>query len=137
MKRILKFVGGLLLAIVLGAILWLAIKPPELLRVGTGYAAKIICSNVFVAGRDADAVLADDVQAPGNPLLRFLNASLDENDTSVTVRIFSFSHRVLQLIAPRLDARISRNTICVLKFQQARRYRRSRSGSSPIRRCRL
>lgn len=90
MKRILKFVGGLLLVIVLGAILWLAVRPPELLRVGTGYAAKIVCSNVFIAGRDADAVLADDVQAPGNPLLRFLNASLDKNNSSVTVRIFGF-----------------------------------------------
>ncbi|KXO76509.1 serine hydrolase domain-containing protein [Brucella anthropi] len=90
MKRIVKFVGGLLLAIVLGAILWLTVRPPELLRVGTGYAAKIICSNVFVAGRDADSVLADDVQAPGNPLLRFLNASLDKNNSSVTVRIFGF-----------------------------------------------
>lgn len=90
MRHIFKFVGGLLLAIVFGAFLWLAIKPPELLRVGTGYAAKIICSNVFIAGRDADAVLADDVQAPGNPLLRFLNASLDKKNSSVTVRFFGF-----------------------------------------------
>ncbi len=112
MKRIVKFVGGLLLAIVLGAILWLTVRPPELLRVGTGYAAKIICSNVFIAGRDADAVLADDVQAPGNPLLRFLNASLDKNNSSVTVRIFGFSHQVPQPIALHLDARISRKTIC-------------------------
>ena len=90
MRRIVKFAGGLLLAIMLGVVLWLAVKPPELLRVGTGYAAKIICSNVFIAGRDADSVLADDVQAPGNPLLRFLNASIDKNRGSVTVRIFGF-----------------------------------------------
>jgi len=90
MRRILKFAGGVLLAILLGAIVWLTVRPPELLRVGTGYAAKIICSNVFIAGRDADRVLADDVQAPGNPLLRFLNASVDQNGRSVTVRIFGF-----------------------------------------------
>ncbi|MFQ0814466.1 6-aminohexanoate hydrolase [Brucella anthropi] len=90
MKRILKFVGGLLLAIVVVAIFWLAVRPPELLRVGTGYAAKIICSNVFIAGRDADVVLADDVQAPGNPLLRLLNVSVDRNSNSVTVRFFGF-----------------------------------------------
>src|SRR5690606_9089503 len=90
MRRILKFASGVLLAILLGAIVWLAVKPSELLRVGTGYAAKIICSNVFIAGRDADRVLADDVQAPGNPLLRFLNASVDRNGGSVTVRIFGF-----------------------------------------------
>lgn len=65
MQRTLKFAGGALLATLLGAIVWLAVKPPELLRVGTGYAAKIVCSNVFIVGRDAASVLADDVQAPG------------------------------------------------------------------------
>jgi len=34
-------------------IIWLITMPPELLRVGSGYAAKIVCSNVFLAGRDA------------------------------------------------------------------------------------
>ncbi|NBB50270.1 serine hydrolase [Rhizobium sp. CRIBSB] len=56
---------------------WLVAFPPELLRVGTGYAAKIICSNVFIAGRDADEVLRDDVQAPGHPLLRLVSADVD------------------------------------------------------------
>ncbi|SCD24052.1 hypothetical protein BR141012304_11645 [Brucella inopinata] len=60
--RILKTLAGILALLVLGLVIWLAVKPPELLRVGTGYAAKIVCSNVFIAGRDADAVLADDVQ---------------------------------------------------------------------------
>ena len=44
---------------------WLVVAPPDLLRIGDGYAAKIVCSNVFIADRDANAVLADDVQAPG------------------------------------------------------------------------
>jgi hypothetical protein len=48
------------------AVAWLWIAPPALFRVGSGYAAKIVCSNVFIAGREADVVLADDVQAPGN-----------------------------------------------------------------------
>lgn len=56
---------------------WLLAFPPELLRVGTGYAAKIICSNVFIAGRDADEVLRDDVQAPGHPLLRLVGVDVD------------------------------------------------------------
>lgn len=56
---------------------WVIAFPPELLRVGTGYAAKIICSNVFIAGRDADDVLRDDVQAPGHPLLKLVTADVD------------------------------------------------------------
>ncbi|MBB5701902.1 hypothetical protein FHS76_001764 [Ochrobactrum daejeonense] len=90
MARIAKRLGGFLLVVLLGAVIWLAVKPPELLRVGTGYAAKIVCSNVFIAGREANAVLADDVQAPGHPLLRFLNKSVDRNSRTVTTRIFGF-----------------------------------------------
>ncbi|WP_343315689.1 serine hydrolase [Brucella sp. BE17] len=90
MKRIVKFIAGSFLLFVAIAILWLGVCPPELLRVGTGYAAKIVCSNVFIAGRDADDVLAVDVQAPGNPLLKFLNVSVEENTGVVTARIFGF-----------------------------------------------
>lgn len=59
------------------AVAWLWIAPPALFRVGSGYAAKIVCSNVFIAGREADVVLADDVQAPGNPLLRLMRVRVD------------------------------------------------------------
>lgn len=53
----------LALAMAVGAS-WLIVSPPALLSVGTGYAAKTVCSNVFVAGRDPAEVLAKDVQAP-------------------------------------------------------------------------
>lgn len=70
--------GMLALVAVIGlAIVWVLAFPPELLRVGTGYAAKIVCSNVFIAGRDAEEVLRDDVQAPGHPLLRLVKAQVD------------------------------------------------------------
>lgn len=80
MQRALKW--GLRLAVALAGIVTvtagvLIAFPPELLRVGTGYAAKIVCSNVFIAGRDADEVLRDDVQAPGHPLLRLVDAEVD------------------------------------------------------------
>lgn len=67
-------------ALLIGAaalFLWLWASPPSLLKVGSGYAAKIVCSNVFLAGRDPDQVLAIDVQAPGNPLLRLMRVSVD------------------------------------------------------------
>ncbi|QGA55794.1 serine hydrolase [Brucella sp. 2280] len=88
--RILKTLAGILALLVLGLVIWLAVKPPELLRLGTAYAAKIVCSNVFIAGRDADAVLADDVQAPGNPLLKLLNVSVDQDTKTVTTYFLGF-----------------------------------------------
>jgi CubicO group peptidase (beta-lactamase class C family) len=65
---------ALLLAALLGA-LWL--NPPDLLRIGANYSAKIVCSNVFLAGRDPDEVLRTDVQAPGIALLRLMRISVD------------------------------------------------------------
>jgi CubicO group peptidase (beta-lactamase class C family) len=85
--RVLKAVAVLLLVITAIGAGWLYVSPPELLRVGDGYAAKIVCSNVFVAGRDADAVLAKDVQAPGNPLLRLITVDVDHAQKRVTARI--------------------------------------------------
>ncbi len=42
-----------------------------------GYSAKIVCSNVFIAGRDAEDVLALDVQAPGHPILKLIRVDVD------------------------------------------------------------
>lgn len=84
--RILKSLALLVILVVIGAAAWLAVSPPELLKVGNGYAAKIVCSNVFIAGRNADDVLYDDVQAPGNPLLRLLRVEVDRDIGRVTSR---------------------------------------------------
>lgn len=53
------------------------VSPPELIRVAAGYTAKIVCSNVFLAGRDPAEVLATDVQAPGHPLLKLMRVDVD------------------------------------------------------------
>jgi CubicO group peptidase (beta-lactamase class C family) len=63
----------ILIALVL-ALWW---KPPALLRVGANYSAKIVCSNVFLAGRDPEEVLRVDVQAPGIALLKAMQVSVD------------------------------------------------------------
>ncbi|MER8385292.1 beta-lactamase family protein [Mesorhizobium sp. M0751] len=91
MQILLKFVKWLLgLAVLAAAILaaWLYFAPPELIRVGSGYAAKIVCSNVFIAGRDADDVLAVDVQAPGHPLLKLMRVSVDKEKGTVSAGLF-------------------------------------------------
>ncbi len=84
----LAWTGAALVAAILGGgAVWLATTPPDLLRVGDGYAAKIICSNTFLAGRDPQAVLSEDVQAPGNPALKLIRASVDRERGLVTARI--------------------------------------------------
>src|ERR1700682_4538499 len=64
-----------LLLLVLAFAPWM--KPPEILRVGANYSAKMVCSNVFLAGRDPDEVLRTDVQSPGVAVLRLMRVSVD------------------------------------------------------------
>jgi len=78
------------LVVAAGGTATLAVRPPELLKVGASYSAKIVCSNVFIAGRDAQSVLADDVQAPGHPLLRHLSVSVDKERKTVRAQFFGF-----------------------------------------------
>ena len=49
--RILKALLALVVIVVIGGAIWLYVRPPELLRVGDGYAAKIVCSNVFAGSQ--------------------------------------------------------------------------------------
>lgn len=93
MRLLSKIFAGIALAFIVllgGGIAWLWLMPPDLLRVGTGYAAKIVCSNVFLAGRDAEDVLADDVQAPGHPLLRLAGVEVDMDRRLVVARLAGF-----------------------------------------------
>jgi CubicO group peptidase (beta-lactamase class C family) len=94
--------GGLvvvLLLLVLAVALW--IRPPDILRVGANYAAKIVCSNVFLAGRDAEEVLRSDVQAPGIPLLRLMRVSVDRSTRVVHAGLLGFIGGGLAVARPR------------------------------------
>ena len=86
LKRI--FTALLLIIAVLALALWL--KPPQLLRVGANYSAKIVCSNVFLAGRDPDEVLHLDVQAPGIAVLRVMHVSVDRDRGIVRAGFLGF-----------------------------------------------
>ncbi|MGK6312139.1 serine hydrolase domain-containing protein [Neorhizobium sp. DT-125] len=90
LMRIVKIVFGVIAVGVIGLAVWLFTSPPELLRVGSGYAAKIVCSNVFLAGRDSEEVLAVDVQAPGHPLLRLMNVSVNQAEKRVRAALLGF-----------------------------------------------
>jgi CubicO group peptidase (beta-lactamase class C family) len=90
LKKIL--LGGaitlVLLFLILLCALWL--KPPDILRVGANYSAKIVCSNVFLAGRNPDEVLRVDVQAPGIALLRLMHVSVDRERRVVRAGLLGF-----------------------------------------------
>jgi CubicO group peptidase (beta-lactamase class C family) len=76
--RFLKAFAVLIAVAVAGLAGWLRFAPPDLIRVGSNYSAKIVCSNVFLAGRNGQQVLEIDVQAPGHWLLRLMRVSIDE-----------------------------------------------------------
>ncbi|OAP38373.1 6-aminohexanoate hydrolase [Sinorhizobium glycinis] len=107
MKALLRKSGGLAVAIAAAVAGWLAFFPPELLKVGDGYAAKIVCSNVFLAGRDPEVVLAEDVQAPGHPLLKFVSVSVDPDQQAVTARIFGFAAPVRAVYRPGVGCTVT------------------------------
>ncbi|RVD21662.1 serine hydrolase [Mesorhizobium sp. M4B.F.Ca.ET.017.02.2.1] len=86
--KIVKWLLGLIVLAIGALVAWLYVAPPELIRVGSGYSAKIVCSNVFIAGRDANEVLAVDVQAPGHPLLRLMKVSIDKERGMVSAGLF-------------------------------------------------
>lgn len=45
--------------------------------IGTGYAAKILCTGVFVSGRPAQQVIDEDIQAGVHPLLHLVHPTVD------------------------------------------------------------
>lgn len=85
--KVFKVLGlGFLAAFVI-TLGWLTVAPPDLIRVATNYSAKIVCSNVFLAGRRADTVMEVDVQAPGHPILGFISTSVDRPSGEVRSRL--------------------------------------------------
>jgi CubicO group peptidase (beta-lactamase class C family) len=81
-------IGVAALLAVLLFVLW--VKPPDLLKVGANYSAKIVCSNVFLAGRDPQEVLRTDVQAPAIALLRLMRISVDRQRQVVRAGLLGF-----------------------------------------------
>ena len=96
MRKFWKLLKGLVLLAVLaivGAYLYLVIVPPELLRVGSGYSSKIICSASALSGRPAEEVLEIDVQAPGSPLLKAFTVQTDPARGRITAAFLRFRFR--------------------------------------------
>ena len=75
--RILKLIGAFVLLGVFVLSVWLTFIPPNGLLSATAYAAKMVCSNVFIAKRDADAVIRTDVAFALPRIVKRLNINVD------------------------------------------------------------
>ncbi len=82
-----KWLLIIVVAAAAGLAAWLRFAPPDLIRVANGYSAKIVCSNVFLAGRDASEVMAVDVQAPGHPILGYVTVEVDDSAGTVSASL--------------------------------------------------
>jgi CubicO group peptidase (beta-lactamase class C family) len=85
--KIAKWALIALLLAVTGVAGWLFVAPPALIQVATAYSAKIVCSNHFLADRDAQSILTVDVQAPGHPLLGYVTVDVNNGEGTVTARL--------------------------------------------------
>ena len=79
MKKILRYLGVLLLVAVIGGCLYLN----SLMPIITGYAAKNLASAVFISGRDAEDVEALDLNFS---FIRFNRNMVDYENKTVTSR---------------------------------------------------
>ncbi|PSM17751.1 serine hydrolase [Nitratireductor sp. StC3] len=93
LAKIAIFVIALAVLAVVGLAGWLYVAPPALIRVGAAYSAKMVCSNVFLADRDATRVLAEDVQAPGHPLLGYIRIEVDDAHRAVSAALLGLFGR--------------------------------------------
>ncbi len=85
LKKLKWFVVGIFICIV-GFGIWFL---DGALPIGTGYSAKYLCSQVFVAGRNADQVFEKDVK-PTHLLFRLVTPKINYNEKTVTSKAFGF-----------------------------------------------
>jgi CubicO group peptidase (beta-lactamase class C family) len=83
-----KFIVALLLLGILGLSGWLAFVRPELLPLVSAYAAKTVCSNVFIARRDAEEVIRTDVQFAERGVTKFMKINVNTSNRRVDAALF-------------------------------------------------
>jgi len=92
-KRILRrsLLGlGIVVLLFVGVLAYFLLA--ELGPIGAGYKAKMLCSHLFVSGRELGPVLAGDLE-PFNPLLGMVEAEVHHESRSVTATAFGLIKR--------------------------------------------
>jgi len=85
MKKILIILAIILIAVLGYAVYFIDTAMP----IGNGYAAKYICSQVFLEGRDPVYVFEKEVK-PTNPLFNLTSPSVDFTNKTVTSKAYGF-----------------------------------------------
>ena len=65
----------------------------RLAPIGTAYAAKTLCSGVFVAHRSADDIIREDIRADNHPLLQAIHAWVDRSRQAASASMLGFARR--------------------------------------------
>ena len=68
----------------------------QIAPVGTGYAAQILCTGVFVSGRPAAAVIEEDIMAGVHPLLTVVRTSVDRDRQRTRATFLGLARREAQ-----------------------------------------
>ena len=102
MRLSLKLIGLLATIPVLGILglsFWLTFVRHELLLSGTAFAARVVCSNYFIANRDVETIRRDDLVALGHPVFNFMKINVDSVNQRVSVSLFGlFGQRKAQYV---------------------------------------
>ncbi len=85
MKKLLWLIGFIFIGVFGYAIYFLNAAMPA----GTGYSAKYVCSQVFLANRDPVIVFENDVK-PTHPLFSIIKCDVDRKNKTVTSKGFGF-----------------------------------------------
>ncbi len=86
MKKTIKWTALFAIIIAGGALVYFL---NSALPIGTGYSAKYICSQVFLAGRDPGPVFENEV-VPTHPLFKTVSFQVDYDTQTVTAAAFGF-----------------------------------------------
>ena len=86
--RIFGIVVGILVLAILGLGGWIVIARQDVLQLVSAAAAKTVCWNVFMAGRDADAIVQADLVAVEHPIFRWVKIDVNAADHRVDAGLF-------------------------------------------------
>jgi CubicO group peptidase (beta-lactamase class C family) len=88
--RVVILLLGVSIASALGYAAYLLYR---LAPIGTAYAAKTLCSGVFVSQRSVDDIVREDIRADNHPLLRVIDASVDRPTQSASASMLGMARR--------------------------------------------
>jgi CubicO group peptidase (beta-lactamase class C family) len=108
--KMFKFLFAIVLVGILGWFGWLTFTPPDGLLSATAAMAKMVCSNVFIAKRDADTVIGTDVTFYLPQAVKYLKINVDTANQRVEVGYLGlFAKRSAQFGEGRVCTLVSKD----------------------------